>query len=154
MARIPAFLVLASLVMVSLVTGARPTEASAQATQPELRPEDVEAIRAGPVFTPFTVRPELVNRDEVIQALMMNYPRHLRDAGIGGAVVVWFLVSDTGRVLDSRINRSSGNAQLDDAAIRVASVYRFTPGLDGNGNDPVAVWIQLPITFSVRPPTN
>jgi len=63
-------------------------------------------------------------------------------------VIVWFYISDTGQVLDSRIQQSSGHPQLDDAALRVADVYRFTPAL--NREERVVVWIQLPITFQVQ----
>ncbi len=105
-------------------------------------------ISAAPVFTPMTVRPELRNRNEVMQALMREYPPILRDAGIGGQVVVWFFISEEGQVLDRRIFSTSGQTQLDDAALKVADVYRFTPAL--NRDQRVQVWIQLPITFQVQ----
>ena len=108
----------------------------------------VADISAAPVFTPMTVRPELTNRNEVIQALMREYPAILRDAGIGGQVTVWFFISETGQVLDRRVSTSSGHAQLDEAALNVASVYRFSPAL--NRDQTVQVWIQLPITFQVQ----
>ncbi len=114
----------------------------------EIRPEDRAAIRAGPVFTPMTERPEIRNRNEIVAALMQEYPPPLRIAGIGGRVVVWFYIIETGQVLDARISRSSGNAELDQAALRVAAIIRFTPARDGNG--PVPVWIEVPITFQVR----
>ena len=122
--------------------------APAQEAPQEIRPEDAAALQAGPAFTPMTVRPELRNRSEVMAALMREYPSSLRDAGIGGQVVVWYYLSDTGQVLDARISQSSGNALLDDAALRVANVYQFTPAM--NRQDPVPVWIQLPITFQVN----
>jgi len=50
--------------------------------------------------------------------------------------------------LDSRIEKSSGHTQLDEAALKVAAVYRFTPAL--NRDQTVQVWIQLPITFQVQ----
>ena len=114
----------------------------------ELRPEDIAAIQAGPVFTPMTVAPEILNRTYVQQALMSEYPPPLRDAGIGGRVVVWFYISETGQVLDSRISESSGQAELDAAALKVAAVFQFTPAM--NRGEPVPVWIQLPITFAVQ----
>ena len=120
----------------------------AQAAPQEIRPQDTAAIQAGPVPTPMTVRPEITNTNEVVQALMREYPTSLRDAGIGGRVVVWFYISETGQVLDARRSQSSGQAQLDAAALRVADVLRFTPAL--NGQEPVAVWIEVPITFQVR----
>ena len=109
--------------------------------------DGVTDLAANPVFTPMTVRPELRNRDEVLAALMREYPSILRDAGVGGQVVVWFFISETGQVLDRRVSQSSGHQQLDDAALKVADIYRFTPAL--NRDQTVQVWIQLPITFQV-----
>jgi TonB family protein len=105
-------------------------------------------LSAAPVFTPMTVRPEIRNRSEVEQALMRLYPPILRDAGIGGSVTVWFFISEEGRVLDRRVSESSGRTQLDEAALQVADVFRFTPAL--NREQIVQVWIQLPITFEVQ----
>lgn len=119
-----------------------------EALEGEARPDESAAIETGPVFTPMTVRPELKNRNEVIQALMREYPQVLRDAGIGGQVVVWFFISNAGQVLDRRISQTSGHEQLDAAALRVADVYDFTPAM--NRDEAVQVWIQLPITFQVQ----
>jgi len=105
-------------------------------------------LAAAPVFTPMTVRPEITNRGEVERALMRLYPPILRDAGIGGRVVVWFFISEEGRVLDRRVSESSGRTQLDEAALEVADVFRFSPAL--NREQIVQVWIQLPITFQVE----
>ncbi len=105
-------------------------------------------LSAAPVFTPMTVRPEIRNRSEVQAALMREYPPVLRDAGIGGQVVVWFFISEEGRVLNRRVSESSGHVALDEAALKVADVFRFTPAL--NRERIVPVWIQLPITFGVQ----
>ncbi len=104
-------------------------------------------ISANPVFTPMTVHPEIKNRREVQLALMREYPTFLRDAGIGGEVVVWFFISEEGLVLDRRVSQSSGHIQLDQAALEVADVFRFSPAL--NLENVVQVWIQLPISFLV-----
>ena len=111
----------------------------------ETGPEDVEPIQDRPVFTPMTVRPRISNTAEVQAALMREYPPLLRDAGIGGTVVVWFYVTETGQVADRRISESSGHTPLDEAALNVANVFQFTPAM--NRDEAVAVWIQLPITF-------
>ena len=103
------------------------------------------AIAAEPTFTPFTVAPEIRNREEVIAAMARSYPPLLRDAGIGGAVRVYFLISDQGRVVERRIDQSSGHEALDQAALAVAAVYRFSPAL--NRDQPVPVWVSFPITF-------
>ncbi len=109
--------------------------------------DGVVDISAAPVFTPMTVRPEIINRGAVQAALMREYPPILRDAGIGGTVEVWFFISEEGRVLDSRVSVTSGQVQFDEAALRVADVIRFSPAL--NRDQRVQVWIQLPITFQV-----
>ncbi len=113
-----------------------------RAEPPEIRPEE------GPVFTPMTVRPEIRNRSEVQAALMREYPPILRDAGIGGTVVVWFFITEDGVVQDKRVSRSSGQVQFDEAALEVADVFRFSPAL--NRDHRVQVWIEVPITFQVR----
>ena len=104
-------------------------------------------ISVAPVFTPMTVRPEIRNRAEIQQALMTEYPAMLRNTGIGGTVEVWFFISKEGRVLDRRVFESSGYVQLDEAALKVADVFRFTPAL--NREKIVQVWIRFPIEFQV-----
>ncbi len=95
-----------------------------------------------------TVHPEIKNRREVQAALMREYPPLLRNAGIGGRVVVWFFISEEGQVLDRRVSQSSGHTQLDEAALQVADVFQFSPAV--NLENIVQVWIQLPITFQVE----
>ena len=110
---------------------------------------DEEAdLSAAPRFTPMTVSPEILNRSEVQAALIREYPTILRDSGIGGQVVVWFYISEEGTVLDRRASESSGHDPLDEAALKVADVFRFTPAM--NRDERVQVWIQLPITFQVQ----
>ena len=104
-------------------------------------------ISAAPVFTPMTVRPEIRNRTEVQAALMREYPSILRDAGIGGTVVVWFFITEEGIVQDKRVSQTSGQMQFDEAALKVADVFRFSPAL--NRDQRVQVWIEVPITFQV-----
>ena len=105
-------------------------------------------ISAAPTFTPYTVRPDIKNRQEVSRALEREYPPLLRDAGIGGTVQVWFFIDEQGRVQQTQVNESSGHKALDDAAITVASIIQFTPAL--NRDKTVPVWISLPITFTTR----
>ncbi len=105
-------------------------------------------LSVNPVFTPYTVQPEIKNRREVQEALMREYPSLLRNAGIGGEVVVWFFISEEGMVLDRRVSQTSGHVLLDEAALEVADVFRFSPAL--NRENIVQVWIQLPISFQVK----
>ncbi|MFQ5537409.1 MAG: energy transducer TonB [Gemmatimonadota bacterium] len=105
-------------------------------------------ISSAPTFTPFTVAPSILNRREVIQAMEREYPPLLRDAGIGGTVRVYFFIDENGKVQDYRIDQSSGHQALDEAALKVASIYKFSPAL--NRDKKVPVWVSFPITFQVR----
>ena len=112
-------------------------------------PDQVETdISAAPTFTPFTVAPDITNRPEVQRALEREYPPLLRDAGIGGTVNVWFFISEAGAVQRTQVNTSSGHTALDEAALRVADVFRFTPAL--NRDKKVPVWVALDITFTTK----
>ena len=80
--------------------------------------------------------------------MQRNYPALLRDAGIGGTVRVYFFIDETGEVLRRLVDNSSGHPALDEAALRVADVYRFSPAR--NGDRHVPVWVSFPITFKVQ----
>jgi protein TonB len=110
--------------------------------------EKTQDLSAAPTFTPYTVAPSILNRDAVIKAMEREYPPLLRDAGIGGTVRVYFFIDETGKVIDHRIDQSSGHQALDEAALKVADVYRFSPAL--NRDKKVPVWVSFPITFQVR----
>lgn len=112
-------------------------------------PEEAETdLSSAPTFTPFTVAPSILNRNDVVRAMEREYPPLLRDAGIGGQVRVYFFIDEDGVVQDTRIDQSSGHQALDDAALAVADVYRFSAAL--NRDKKVPVWVSFPITFQVR----
>ena len=100
-----------------------------------------------PGFTPMTVRPQLLNTPEVVTVLQREYPAVLRDAGIGGAPVLWLFIGTNGVVERTQVQETSGFDALDEAAARVASMMRFTPAQ--NRDQTVAVWVQIPIRFQV-----
>jgi protein TonB len=118
----------------------------------ELPPPPTEVsgadFSAAPPFTPFTVRPDVRNRREVERAMEREYPSILRDAGIGGTVLVWFHIDENGALQETRVHTTSGHQALDEAALRVANIIEFSPAL--NRDRQVAVWISLPITFQIR----
>ncbi len=121
---------------------------------PRIRGEDASApdelveLMAEPTPTPYTVRPDLVNEREVMQALQAEYPPELRDTGIAGTVNVHFFIDTEGVVQRVLVAGTSGHEELDSAALRVARVFRFTPALDMD--EIVPVWIAIPITFTTR----
>ena len=115
----------------------------------EAEEEPTLGAREEPSFTPFTTAPSIENRMEVVQAMAREYPPLLREAGVGGTVRVYFFINAEGEVERTRLDQSSGHEALDQAALRVAGVYRFEPAL--NGDEPVPVWVSFPISFQTRP---
>jgi protein TonB len=110
--------------------------------------EQATDLSSAPTFTPFTVAPSILNRSEVVRAMTREYPPLLRDAGIGGTVRVYFFIDEQGSVQDFRIDQTSGHQALDNAALSVADVYRFSAAV--NRDKVVPVWVSFPITFQVR----
>jgi periplasmic protein TonB len=110
--------------------------------------ESSAGIGEEPTFTPFTVAPEVRNRAEIGRVLQREYPSTLRDAGIGGTVVMHFFINEEGEVENVLVAESSGHSALDQAAERVAMAFEFSPAL--NRDQRVPVWIQIPITFQTR----
>jgi TonB family protein len=102
-------------------------------------------IPGRPTFTPFSVAPRVINAEEVRRAMMQAYPSELRDEGIGGTVEVYFFIDEDGHVQANRINSSSGHPTLDEAALAVAGLYRFSPARNRDARRPV--WVTFPITF-------
>jgi protein TonB len=113
---------------------------------PTLTEVVAEDLARAPTFTPYTVRPDIKNRAEVQRALAREYPPLLREAGLGGVVLVWFFIDEEGQVVKTQVHQSSGHATLDKAALEVADIIQFTPAL--NRDKRVPVWISLPIIFT------
>jgi outer membrane biosynthesis protein TonB len=62
--------------------------------------ESAVDLSSAPTFTPFTVAPSILNRNDVVRAMEREYPPLLRDAGIGGTVLIYFFIDEEGRVQD------------------------------------------------------
>jgi periplasmic protein TonB len=72
---------------------------------------------------------------------MPEYPSASRQLEETGTVVLNFLIDVDGRVIQSRVEASSGYRRLDDAALRALSLCRFRPGtIDGK---PEKSWHKL-----------
>ena len=108
-------------------------------------PSDASRIGDQPVFTPYTVRPEIKDRARAMEIVMQHYPKILQDAGIGGRVYVWLFIDTNGRVQNAQVQESSGNATLDGAALEAVYEIEFTPAL--NMDKRVPVWVAFPIVF-------
>ncbi len=101
-----------------------------------------------PSLSVYTVAPVLLNLDEVTEAMLELYPRLLKRAGVSGLVLVWVRVDATGQFVKSAIKTSSGREAFDKAALEVTELMRFKPALDGD--EPVAVWVIIPIEFRIE----
>ena len=97
---------------------------------------------------PFDVAPQVSNASQVRQALEREYPIGLKETGIGGRVEMTFDLDDQGAVQRFHVEESSGHPSLDQAALRVAEVFEFTPAR--RRNERVASSISLGITFDSR----
>ncbi|MFD1110881.1 energy transducer TonB [Pseudoroseomonas ludipueritiae] len=77
----------------------------------------------------------------------IDYPPELRQAGIGGEVVLRLRLTDKGRVIEAKLAESSGHPQLDEAVQRSVRRCRFDPALRGG----VPVWSNLTFRATLRP---
>ena len=102
-------------------------------------------ISAAPQFVVHTQKPAMLNEPEVVRSTQREYPALLRDAGIGGTTVIHLFINEQGIVENTLVSVSSGHKGLDDAALKVGLVARFSPAK--NRDKTVALWIELPITF-------
>ncbi len=83
---------------------------------------------------------------EAITKVAPVYPDIARDAGVDGQVMVQALVGKDGRVKDVRVVKSI--PMLDQAAINAVKQWVFKPAL--SNNKPVAVWVAVPVKFSLH----
>ncbi len=104
-----------------------------------------ELAAAAPRLVAYTEPPQLSNVEFVRMRLSREYPDYLQDQGIGGRVVLWFLVDENGNVKKYLMKESSGQRALDRAALKVAAFMRFRPAL--NYDRHVAGWVALPVYF-------
>jgi TonB family protein len=69
----------------------------------------------------------------------------LKDAGIGGTVILWVYIDESGTVQKSQVNKTSGYPAMDKAAQDVAGDMQFSPAYNRDKKTPV--WIAIPIEF-------
>lgn len=70
------------------------------------------------------------------------YPQALRDAGIGGRVVVRGVIGTDGRVESAEVVRSSGNSTLDNNALRAFYKWRFSAAKNDAGQKVRCYFVQ------------
>ena len=83
---------------------------------------------------------------EAIKKVSPEYPDIARQSSMEGTVVVKALVGKDGRVLNTQVVKSV--PVLDDAAVAAVKQWVFKPAL--SNNKPVAVWVAVPVKFSLN----
>lgn len=70
------------------------------------------------------------------------YPQALRDAGIGGRVIVRGVIGTDGRVESAEVVRSSGNSTLDNNALSAFYKWRFSAAKNDAGQKVRCYFVQ------------
>jgi TonB family protein len=83
---------------------------------------------------------------EAIRKVAPQYPEAARRGNVSGTVMVHALVGRDGRVKDTRV--VSSIRMLDAAAVAAVRQWVFKPAL--TKNRPVAVWVAVPIKFTLH----
>jgi len=83
---------------------------------------------------------------EAISKATPEYPDIARQSSMEGTVVVQALVGKDGKVKDTKVVKSV--PVLDDAAVAAVKRWVFKPAL--SNNKPVAVWVAVPVKFSLQ----
>jgi protein TonB len=110
-------------------------------------PPNMADVADRPSFIPYTQAPELRNKKEVLAFLKNTYPSMLKQAAVGGTVMLWLYIDEAGAVQRTVVAESSGHEQLDEAAKKVAEKMQFRPAM--NRDKKTAVWLSQSIDFSV-----
>lgn len=101
-------------------------------------------------FEPFQVEytlPSLLNADEVTREIQALYPPDLIRQGIGGDAVLRIWLDERGQVVRTQVYMSTGVPRLDSIAVAVSDHMRFRPAK--SREQPVRVFVQIPVTFTV-----
>lgn len=127
-----------------------PTTFEANPTEALPPPPKAEASRPSerPTFIPRDVEPRLKNPVEIRSLLARYYPRALREAGIGGTVMIWLFVDERGQVTKTILKEPSPYGAFNEAAQKVARRMEYEPAQ--NRDHPIGVWVAQRIRFRVE----
>jgi TonB family protein len=114
-----------------------------------LPPPPSDAARLGdrPVFTPYTVAPRMRDPRPAERIARQKYPPIMKQAGIGGTILLWAFLDTNGVVKNCVVSETSGYGELDRAAMAAMLEFTFVPALHFDRHVPA--WIEMPITFDV-----
>lgn len=79
----------------------------------------------------------------------IKYPESAKSAGIEGRVVIEFIVDKTGKILNPKVVKSSGNTDIDAEGVRlIGTMPNWEPGKKGGEN--VSTLFTMPISFKLK----
>ena len=136
-------------------TPARAEIAVAQTAAEPALPAIVETTRT-PVAAapaPAVLRSEPVTTPPVFNAAYLRnppprYPLAARRNGDEGTVMLRVLVTIDGAAARVELDRTSGSASLDSAALEAVRSWRFVPARRGSQN--VEDWVRVPVVFRIE----
>lgn len=76
------------------------------------------------------------------------YPPRAKRLGMEGTVILRVRVGESGEALEVELEKGSGFALLDDAALAAVKKWQFAPGRENDRA--VAMWVQVPVRFELR----
>jgi TonB family protein len=85
---------------------------------------------------------------EPIKQVKPEYSDMQKQAGAQGLVIVKALVGKDGHVMDVQLDPSKQNPLLNDAALKAARQWIFSPGM--TNNEPVICWVSIPFHFQLH----
>ena len=114
-----------------------------------LEPKEVTASASQPRDPPAPAIPPGVSPPRVIRQVNPTYTPEAMRQKISGSVLIQGIVGVDGAFHNLQVVRSLDTVYgLDDAALKAASQWRFTPGMKDGQAVPVAMTVEL--SFSVR----
>ena len=90
-----------------------------------------------------------VTPPRIVSSVRPPYPSSARNASIEGTVYVKMLVNANGKVEEAFVSQSSGNAALDESAVKTVYKWRFSPAKDAF-KEKVACYITIPVNFRLN----
>lgn len=126
---------------------------SAVATEPDATVENANStpradaetgVDADPAYIARDEEPKLLNAPDLHRAMQDAY-EPFREAGDDYTVSMYMFVDADGRVSRAVVQRSSGRAEVDEAAIAVTLKGRWEPAR--SDGEPIGVWVVLPLEF-------
>ena len=112
-----------------------------------------DAQQARAQAKPFEVSSQVTAKDADPQLRLASppkYPQLAAEQKIEGRVMLIVDVAADGSVAAVQLDRSSGDASLDAAAMEAAKLWKYQPAVESG--KPVAARVRVPIDFNMDPP--